>query len=387
MNLIKVGNKACVFYSNKGQILRYATGVNWNDRNIVKNQKVIASYQSRLQQIIDNYKIENGAKPSVDYVKSELRKGIISDKEYLIDFYNEFLLSKQQDINVKPQSEKDYVSLKNAILDFEKDNGRLLLTDITRNFMISFVSYLSKERPKQGYLTVGKLNDNTVRKRLSSFRTFLHYLIDNKYFIPQPSVMKYHVDRYETPIITLDDEELIALWTWEAGKYEKVRDVFIFGCMTSLRYSDIITLQKKDIINGVINKVAKKSRKDKEKYIVPLNAISKQILEKYDYNLTFYQSQPFNRLLKEMAKESGIFNKKESFIIYRQGEEVNVTEWKYDLISSHTCRRTFITRAIMKNVPINQIMVMSSHKKLDTLLKYIDKYTSKDINYAKFLEI
>jgi len=387
MKLLKVGNKACIYYSNKGQILRYATGVDWNERNIVKNQKVIASYQSRLQQIIDTFKIENGANPSVDYVKSELRKGIISEKQYLLDFYEEFLFSKQQDIAVKPQSEKDYVSLKNALLDYEKDNDRLLLTDITKNFLISFVSFVSNARPEKGYLTSGSLNDNTINKRITTFRTFLRYLADNKYFIAPVSVMKYQIGKYETPIVTLDDDELKALWQWDAGKYEKVRDVFVFGCMTSLRYSDIISLRKEHVINDVINKIAKKSRRDRERYIVPLNSISKHILEKYNYNLNIYQSQPFNRLLKEMAKESDIFNKQETFIIYRQGEEVEMTEWKYNLISSHCSRRTFITRAIMKNIPINQIMVMSSHKKLDTLLKYIDKYTDKKVNYAQYLEI
>lgn len=52
-------------------------------------------------------------------------------------------------------------------------------------------------------------------------------------------------------------------------------------------------------------------------------------------------------------------------------------------ISSHTCRRTFITLAMNSKVPLTNIMVASGHKKLQTL----NKYTKIDQNKKAFKAI
>ena len=387
MKIIKVGNKVCIYYSFQGKVLRYASGIDWDKRNTTDNKKVITSYLGRLQEIVNKYKIEKGTNPSREFVKEELSKGLVKKKETLLEFYDEFYNSKLQDINVKPQSRKDYVSLKNALTDYELDKKKLVLTDLTLNFMIAFVRYLSNSRDGEQYLTKGKLNDNTIRKRLSFLKSFFRYLEANKIYEVPNDAKSYSVDSYKTPIVTLNDQELKALWEWDAGKYEKVRDIFVFACMTSLRYSDIITLRQEHITDNIITKTAHKSRKEKEKYVVPLNKISKQILEKYKYNLYHYESQPFNRELKEMAKASKLFDTDEVFTKYSGGQKIEVTEKKHKLISSHTARRSFITRCIVKGVPLNQLMAMSSHVKLDTLTKYIDKYAKNPVNYVKQLEI
>jgi integrase len=198
--------------------------------------------------------------------------------------------------------------------------------------------------------------------------------------------MKYKVEKYETSIVTLDDEELKKLLNWDAGKYSFVRDVFIFACMTSLRYSDIITLKKQHIKNNIITKVAEKSRKGKEVYMVELNNIALDILERNNYILNKYQLQPFNRLLQEMSEKCGFFNEVVEYNVYREGVKIIEKDYKYNLISSHTARRTFITRCVEKGVPLNQIMKMTSHTKLDTLLKYINRETPNK-NYIKSLEL
>ena len=112
---LHVGNKVCIYYSCQGKVLRYATGIDWNKKNTTENKKVIASYLARLQDIVNKYKIEKGTNPPTDFVKEELKKGIVKKKETLLEFYEEFYSFKELDINVKPQSRKDYLSLKNAL--------------------------------------------------------------------------------------------------------------------------------------------------------------------------------------------------------------------------------------------------------------------------------
>ena len=49
---------------------------------------------------------------------------------------------------------------------------------------------------------------------------------------------------------------------------------------------------------------------------------------------------------------------------------ITETRPKYEIISSHTARRTGITLLILKGIPLSIIMKISGHKKIETLMKY-----------------
>ena len=51
---------------------------------------------------------------------------------------------------------------------------------------------------------------------------------------------------------------------------------------------------------------------------------------------------------------------------------------KRELISSHTCRRTFITLGISSLIPINTLMLSTGHKQIQTLQKYMKKVQDKE---------
>jgi integrase len=384
MKIIERDGKCRIYYSYKGKVVRFSTGVNYNDRNTIVGKQIVQSKIARLEDIINQHIIKTGKKPEVGYIYEQLSMVQIPLSDDLLGFYDKFLESKRQDITVKSQSEKDYVSLRNALIDYQRDHTHLYLSNIDKKFMITFTNYLSKERDPVGdYKTRGSLNDNTIRKRVQTLRTFFHWLEDNKYCELPAAVMKYNIEKFETPFVTLSDTELHSLWyDYTNPKYEKIRDILIFACMVSLRYSDIVTLTKKHIIDDTIVKVAQKSRKGKEKYVVKLNSIAKKILEKWNYNLGGYTDQYFNREVKKMAEDSGLFDYDVEFSVYKGGKEVLQKEKMYNLISAHTGRRSFITRCIDNNVPIREIMIMTSHVKIDTLMKYIDKKPKKDSNFV-----
>jgi integrase len=58
---------------------------------------------------------------------------------------------------------------------------------------------------------------------------------------------------------------------------------------------------------------------------------------------------------------------------------------KRDLISSHTCRRTFITLNIKSLVDYSTIVKMTGHTSIATLNKYVEK--SLDIEKIKNIDI
>ena len=50
---------------------------------------------------------------------------------------------------------------------------------------------------------------------------------------------------------------------------------------------------------------------------------------------------------------------------------------KYDLVTSHTARRSFATNAFLADVPVLAIMKITGHKTETSFMKYI-KMSSKD---------
>jgi len=168
--VIHLAGKTFIYYSNKGKVLRIITGIQWKDRELPKNEKLITGLVKKLQDIISNYQFDHdGAKPSRDYVSS-MMKGGSPPKECLVDYYREFLDYKTQEVangNLQPNSLIDYRTLRTILLDYEKVNkAKLQLPDLSADFMNHFQEYLLKNR---------NLNNNTAFKRMKLLKAFLNY--------------------------------------------------------------------------------------------------------------------------------------------------------------------------------------------------------------------
>lgn len=173
----------------------------------------------------------------------------------------------------------------------------------------------------------------------------------------------------ETDEVALSMTELEELFQFDFKnkRLEQVRDVFVFGCTTGMRYSDYSRIGKENIRNGqiVINTVKQKSNLG-----IPLNKYSTTILEKYDYALPLISAQKFREYIKEACKKAG-FNEsiiKTSFI---GNERIEETIPKYRMISTHTARRTFITLSLEKGMRPDIVMSITGHKSYSSFKKYI----------------
>jgi integrase len=80
-------------------------------------------------------------------------------------------------------------------------------------------------------------------------------------------------------------------------------------------------------------------------------------------------SQVFNREIKDVLSKIGINTPVFVSKIYG-GKKSASTEPKYKLITSHTGRRTFITRSIENGVSLLVLRDMTGHVKLQTLARY-----------------
>jgi integrase len=162
---------------------------------------------------------------------------------------------------------------------------------------------------------------------------------------------------------------------------ERARDLFLIGCYTGLRFSDFTQLRPENI-NGRI--LTRRTLKTSERVSIPLNSKVVAILNKYDGKPPRpISNQRLNDHLKELCKRAGINDRIEVNRTRGGRNELRTLE-KWELVSSHTARRSFATNAYLAKVPTIQIMQITGHRSEKMLLRYIK--VSSEQNALMLLE-
>lgn len=176
-----------------------------------------------------------------------------------------------------------------------------------------------------------------------------------------------------TETIYLTEAEISRLFNLDLfsnSRLEKVRDLFIIGCYTGLRFSDLVQLRNENISREG-NLVRIRTQKTGEVIIVPLKSYVREILKKYNgVPPQVISNQKMNDYLKELGKLAEI---DESIIVTstKGGVRQSETFKKWELITTHTARRSFATNAYLQNVPTISIMKITGHRTEKSFLKYI----------------
>lgn len=170
----------------------------------------------------------------------------------------------------------------------------------------------------------------------------------------------------------MEDEQIICLNLNEIKKLqekefkekilEQTKDIFLFCCFTGLRYSDAAKLKHTSVKDMVIEVVTKKTGKFIK---IELNKHSQAILDKYKDNKTelalpAISNNKMNEYLKKVGKECGL-NETVNIVSYKGGERVDETFQKWELLTTHCGRRTFITNAIHLGINEKVIMKWTGH--------------------------
>ena len=157
----------------------------------------------------------------------------------------------------------------------------------------------------------------------------------------------------------LTHEELERLINYKptSERLEKVRDIFVFCCMTGLDYSGVATLTTEDLIIGFDNGqwILKDRIKIGVQAAIKLLDLPIQILRKYESKrdgnrlLPVMSNAKYNQYLKELAGSCGIEKR----------------------VTSHLARHTFATTVALANgVSIESLSKMLGHTKISTTQIY-----------------
>lgn len=289
-------------------------------------------------------------------------KKVVKGKNIFFDSYDEFMLEKQNGKEWSDATVKRYNNIKNILKKFETAKKyKLTFSNINDSFHREFTGYCMDDL---------KHINNTYSRNLGLFKTFMFWARKKKYTYNDAFIEFKKVERVITNQIALTIEDLNKLMKhqFESTKLEKVRDVFVFSCVTGMRFGELSLITKSNVMD---DRIMLKEDKDETKEVreIPLTSISRYILLKYDYKLPLIANQKQNDYIKDVFQELE-YNHKVQKVTTKGKENIKEDIFFYDRISTHTARRTFITMMKRQGKSDKLIASITGHNDMKTLNQY-----------------
>lgn len=322
--------------------------------------------------------MDNGREPDLDtfreLVNAALGRTASDSPKELLPFIRSYLLRSRTGVNRHTQRPTHPAVLqRNALclryleeyIDRSYRGRRITFGNLDRGFVEGFTVFLTNHK---GFA------NNTVNKLMRTLRLFLNEAEQqgaemNRAFRAQG----VKVPQEETTgQIYLTTEELDALYRLDLSfvpRLERIRDLFLVGAWTGLRFSDLYNLQSTHIQGDSIRILTKKTH---TAVTIPLHPVVKAILHKYGGDLPpKVTNQRLNTYIKEVAclvpaLQSKVMVGKTVGGVYQERAEV---KWK--LVTTHTMRRSFASNVYRQGVPARTIMAVTGHITEAAFIKYI----------------
>jgi len=271
--------------------------------------------------------------------------------------------------NVSEGTRKDYLNTLMHLKAFDEYRGRTATwKEMGYEYYSELVAYLKEQQ----------LKGSTIDKIIKNLKLFLQQadLQDNitvnqdfKRIISGKSLFA-KVNREETDHVYLDEAEIKMITDAKMpdARLAEIRDLFVIQCWTGLRISDLSRLERGNIANGLLSI---KTKKTKESVVIPVTGELQKVLDKYPEQLPKIPTdQHFNREIKKVCEIAGI-NEPIMAEVKTNGMTVIKQVSKYELVTSHTARRSFATNLYRRGLPASQIMLLTGHKTEGAFLRYI----------------
>tara|TARA_B110000003_G_scaffold253619_1_gene269060 strand:- start:72 stop:1331 length:1260 start_codon:yes stop_codon:yes gene_type:complete len=328
-----------------------------NKRLEILSKKVIDIYYDLLN---NNQPISNGI------LSEKLNESIKGVRNYQSFFeYCEIFLSNSEKTK-KPSTVDGYRYSIDSLKKFEKYSKRKIDWDT-----LDMKFY--KEYQVFQY-TVLENNPNLFGRRITDIKAIINDATKvgiNRFM----DYKKFVIIRTKTKKLYLNDNEVDMLYRinlTHKKKLERVRDIFIFSCLTGVRFSDYLSVNKQNIEtlkDGTIILRYYSKKVDKE-IVTILRKDAVFLFKKYNYQFPKLSSQNYNLYLKELGQLAGFV---EDFTVdgYEKGLPILITKPKYKFIASHTGRRSFATNLYKTGLAITHIMKATGHIKESDFLNYV----------------
>jgi integrase len=302
-------------------------------------------------------------------------------KIYFLDYIQKFVDASPERIYkgkiISPLTVRQYQATLNKLKAFEKHkNIQLKFEVIDLVFYNDFLFYCK---------TVEKLGNNSIGGHIKNIKMWCKNCeLDGFNISPQYKHKSFATISSETNDPYFTEVEINSIFNYDFSKnlrLSNARDWLIIGLRTGFRVSDLLILTKDKIQNNRIRITTIKTNAD---VVMPLHWQIKANLQRNNNELPYKISdQNFNDYIKEVAHKVGINEViSGSKMDPETGRKKSGRYPKYELVTSHIGRRTFVT-LLQGKINNQTLMALTTHKS-EAQLSHYNK-TQLD-TYADHLE-
>ncbi len=315
-------------------------------------------------------------KSKLDEVLKEIPEAGKGDTQRIptfLELFKRFIQDSQDGTRLTASGkrfDKRSIQKYNTVLDTLDKFGKsyhLTFESIDKNFYTKFVTSLNKK----------KYTVNTVGKYIKVIKTFLTYATENGYntnmFFKSKQFKAHNTPGFSIYLTESEISQILELDLKGTPHLERVRDLFVVGCWTGLRFSDFTTIRPENIKEDYLEI---KTFKTGEKVIIPIHPMVKTIMDKYSGKYPnslppAISNQKMNDYLKDIAKQVDCLKSQVEAEYLKGGIKVTEKKLKWELVTTHTARRSFATNVYKSGFPAISLMKITGHRTEKAFLLYI----------------
>ncbi len=310
----------------------------------------------------------------LELVIAKFKNPLLEQKtEYLkdlIEAYQTEMKTKANSKTGKPIAKLTIVNYNTLLARLKKfeehKKKRYLISEVDLTFKADFIKFESNNL---------SLSQNSIAKDIRQLKTVCLDASDKGFIISeQVRSRKFYLKEEETLFVTITESEIELIKKFKGADYlENARDWLIIGCWTGCRVSDLMQLTNDNIqITTKGQKFIRYTQSKTNKQVdIPIHSDVNEILERLGNFPRPISDQRFNEWIKIVCRESGLVQEVHGT---RQNPESHRKEvgtfQKWELVKSHSCRRSFATNHYNK-LPNKLIMAVTGHSTEKMLLNYI----------------
>jgi len=329
--------------------------------NTIANAKI-----EEVRKKIQHYIETTGCIPEKKHIEKEGREAIQ-------DLIEEKRLSMVA-MNSSENSWRSYTTLSSLVRRYTEETKRkeVYVDEITTNYIDKFIEWMvSKDYASSHITKMTRILRTVTRERVSETQ-WRKAKIPKNQFTEMIYLSKEEIEKIER--FNIDQNDSLS----------KVRDLFLIGCYTALRYSDWRKVDETRVKTiGNVRILIITQQKTGGQTTLPITDKLNAIMQKYKADgIPKLSNQKFNQRVKELCRKAGI-TQNVAYTEYRGGKIISITAPKWTLISSHTARRSFATNAVMAGIPFVEVMKFTGHKSMAAFMQYV-RTTGQEaaVNYA-----
>jgi len=381
---------------NKSVSLKYFPGIKdegWNPttrrfKDDDLNSKMLDIEKAIIAIIKENDPLKLNSKQFSELINERLTGPI--KKETLFFEYYEVYFEYACKITTRRRAQTIRTTI-NKIKDFMPD---LTFEKVDRQFFRDFLQYCNDHdfgvnyigsivRDLKRIMNYATENEDNTNMAFKSFKKPIEDVYN--IYLSEAEVQKiYELDINETSVLKL--------WKTPPTKerpasmvkaLERARKLFVIGCWSGLRVENYLDIDPDIQVNletGFLHAIANKNG---PKLRIPLHRLVREITESGEWPLPI-SAQKLNEHIKKLGELAGI-NETVIYSKTKGGKRVKYAKKKYEMMVTHTARRSFASNLLIAGVPMQFIMAVTGHETESSFKKYVAAVL-KDILTAKLAD-